>query len=253
MISLPSKFIGRRFGGTKVAESSFHSHNAHNLVEDICGRHSGQLRVSIVRGRDLDDIGTDEVHVLKAADDSPELSGGPAAGLGCSGGGRKRRVESVDVDGHVHGIRRADAVNDLLDDAVDADLVDGARFDDLEADVAVVFVVAGPRERRADPGVDVGVVAEESFLRRVVEVCAVVDGRDLGGRSAEDFRLPRVQVRVEVDYGYGTVDAVDGAQDGQDDRVVTTEGNLGKFRSELLRWVCKPVGGDLPLWEGSFP
>ena len=45
----------------------------------------------------------------------------------------------------------------------------------------------------------------------MVEVGAVVHAGDLGGRAAEDFGLPCVEVRVEVDDADGAVGAVDAA------------------------------------------
>lgn len=128
--------------------------------------------------------------MLQAPENGPQLPGRPPARLGRARGGRKRRVERVDVDGQVHGPVGADAVDDALDDAVGADGVDLAGLDDLEAAVAVVVVVAGPAEGGADAGVDVGVVGEEPFLRGVVEVGAVVDSGDLGRGAAEDLGLP---------------------------------------------------------------
>ncbi len=122
-----------------------------------------------------------------------------------------------------------------------ADGVDGARLDDLEAAIAVVLVVGGAGEGGADAGVDVAVVGEEAFLAGVVEVGAVVDAGLLGGRAAEDFRLPCVavvglsnlarllhtacgdncewglkgrnlQVAVEMNHADGAVGAIDAAQ-----------------------------------------
>lgn len=93
----------------------------------------------------------------------------------------------------------ADAFVDGGDDAGGADGVDVAGLDDLEAAVAVVVVVREAGERGADAGVDVGVVAQQAFLVRVVEVGAVVDGGLLGGAAAEDLGPPGVEVRVEVD------------------------------------------------------
>jgi hypothetical protein len=69
---------------------------------------------------------------------------------------------------------------------------------------------------------DVGVVGEEAFLRRVEEIGAVVDAGLFAGRATEDLRLPGVtvqgsevgsanskaddlQMAVEVDDAYGTV------------------------------------------------
>lgn len=105
------------------------------------------------------------------------------------------RIQRIDVDTQIHGLLRADPVSNLLDDALGADGVDDARLDDLEAAVAVVVVVAQAGEGGADADVDVGVVGEEALLVRVVEVRAVVDGRLLRGRAAEDFRPPCVAAR----------------------------------------------------------
>lgn len=104
--------------------------------------------------------------------------------------GLTSRVERVDVQAQVHGISGTHALADLLDDAVRPDGVDLARLDDLEAAVPVVLVIRGPAERRADAGVDVGVVLEEALLRRVVEVRPVVDAGYLGGGAAEDLGAP---------------------------------------------------------------
>lgn len=91
------------------------------------------------------------------------------------------RVQRVDVQAKIDRVLGADAVADLLDDPVGADRVDLARLDNLKAAVAVVLVVRRPAQRCADAGVDVGVVLEQALLRSMVEVRAVVDGRDLGG------------------------------------------------------------------------
>lgn len=72
---------------------------------------------------------------------------------------------------------------------------------------------------------DVGVVPEETLLGGVVEVGAVVDAGDLGGGTAKDLGLPRVEMGVEVDHANGAVGAVDGAQQGQGDGVVAAEGD----------------------------
>lgn len=138
----------------------------------------------------LDDIRRNQIDVLQAPEDGPELARAPAAGLGGAGGGREGRVQGVDVEGQVDGLLGADAVDDALDDAGGADGVDLARLDDLEAAVPVVRVVAGPAQRRPDPRVDVGVVGEQALARRVVEVRPVVDARYLGRRAAEYLGAP---------------------------------------------------------------
>lgn len=74
------------------------------------------------------------------------------------------RVKSVNVQRQIHRVLGPYAVENLLDDAIGSDDVNFARLDNLEAAVSVVFVVTGAAQRRADAGVDVGVVGEESLL-----------------------------------------------------------------------------------------
>lgn len=81
---------------------------------------------------------------------------------------------------------------DLLDDSLSADGVDLAGLDNLETAVSVVVVVGQSRQRRADAGVDVGVIAHKTLLCGVVEVGTVVDGGDLGGGTTEDLGAPSV-------------------------------------------------------------
>lgn len=157
--------------------------------------------------------------------DQPPVSGVPVAGATVyfprrvrgwiekkkdpqEGGGKKGkrgrrgnvtgRIQSIDIDAQIDGFLGPDSAFDLLDDARGADVVDGAGLDDLEAAVAVVVVVGQARQSGADPGVDVGVVGEEAFAVRVVEVGAVVDGRLGGWGAAEDARAPGVAV---FDFG----------------------------------------------------
>lgn len=225
--------------------------------------------------RNLNYVGANQVHVLKAANDTPQLSRRPAAGLGGARGGCKGGIEGVDVDGQVDGVLGANAVEDALDDAVGADLVNLARLDDLEATVPVVLVVAGPAERRADAGVDVGVVGQEALLRCVVKVGAVVNRsglrrgtpKHLGlpctaqrtvlvGRMEHPFELGRwaggpeltgIQVAVKVNDGDGAIRPVNGTQQGERDGVVAAERNDARKGLALLRRSSLiGVGGGTP-------
>lgn len=100
------------------------------------------------------------------------------------------RVKGIDVEGQVDRVLGTNPVDDLLDDAIGTDGVDLPRLHNLKAAVAVVVVVTGTREGGADTSVDVGVVAEQTLLGSMVEVGAVVDRGDLGGRAAKDLGLP---------------------------------------------------------------
>jgi hypothetical protein len=60
----------------------------------------GDLGV-VVGGRDLDDVGADEVEPGERAQRGEQFPAGQPAGLRGAGAGRVRRVEHVDVDGQV--------------------------------------------------------------------------------------------------------------------------------------------------------
>lgn len=100
------------------------------------------------------------------------------------------RVQSVNVQAEVDRVLRAHTLANLLDDALGSDGVNLARLYNLEAAVAVILVVRRTAERRADAGVDVGIVAEQAFHRCVVEVGAVIDAGDLGRRATKNLGTP---------------------------------------------------------------
>jgi hypothetical protein len=215
--------------GTLEGERALLDHDAHDLVQGVGSSHGGVLGVGVVGGLDspsavsssfiyppdemmrgegsgggegggckkegftyshLDDVGANQVDAVQAAQYGAQLAGAPAARLGGAGGGGKGRVERVNVERQVDGVGGADAVQDAADDAVGANRVNLARLDNLEAAVAVVLVVARPAQRRADAGVDVGVVAQQPLHGGVVKVRSVVDAGHLGGGAAKDLGFP---------------------------------------------------------------
>ena len=111
--------------------------------------------------------------------------------------GRTSRIQRIDVDAEIYWFL-AHSLADFLNDTFCADGVDFSRFDDFEAAIAVVVVVAHAGKGGADAGVDVGVVGEETFGVGVVEVGAVVDGGLLCRGAAEDTGTPCVAVKGDV-------------------------------------------------------
>lgn len=100
------------------------------------------------------------------------------------------RIERINIQTQIHRIRGADSVANLLDDAVHANGVNLAGLDNLKAAIPVILIVRGPAEGRADTSVNVGVVLEQTLLGGMVEIRAVVDARNLGGRAAKDLGAP---------------------------------------------------------------
>lgn len=138
-----------------------------------CSSHSGQLSIGIVRWSDFDNISGNKVNAFKTTNDGAELAGSPATCLrstssrcdwvimsGCSQLVVKQReltswVKCINVDAQIHRLGRANPLLDLLDDTVGTNLVNLSGLNNLEAAIAVVLVVGGSRQRRADAGVDV--------------------------------------------------------------------------------------------------
>ena len=112
--------------------------------------------------------------------------------------------------------------------------IDLPRFDSREPTIPIILIVTQPAQGRADTSVDVGVVGQQPFLRSPVEVGAVVDRGLLAGCTTKDARLPRVEVRVEVDDADGAIRFVDTAEEGQGDGMVAAEGDdAGKRLARL--------------------
>ena len=64
---------------------------------------TGQLRM-VVRGRDLDDVGPDEIESVETTDHLEQFATGQTADLRCPRTRRVCRVEDVDVDRHVQRV-----------------------------------------------------------------------------------------------------------------------------------------------------
>ena len=69
------------------------------------------------------------------------------------------------------------------------------------------------------------IVRQQSFAVRMVEVRAVVHGGLECRGPAENFGLPCVEMGVEVYDADGTVGLVDGAEQGERDSMVASEGD----------------------------
>ena len=145
-------------------------------------------------------------------------------------------IEGVDVKREVDGVGSTNTILDLLDDAVNTNGIDLTRLDNLKAAVSIILIITWTAQSRADTSVDVGVVGEQTFLSSVVEVCTVVDAGDFAGGATEDLGLPGVEMRVKVDDGDGTISTVDGAEEGESDGVVTSEGDDSWEGFAVLGW-----------------
>ena len=98
---------------------------------------------------------------------------------------------------------------------------------------------------------DIAIVGQQPLLMRVVEIRAVINGGLFGGRPAEDLGSPGVKVRVEVDDADRAVGGGDGAEEGQRDGVVTTEGDDAREGFTVLgRTEFVGIGGGAAHEEG---
>ena len=80
----------------------------------------------------------------------------------------------------------------------------------------------------------------------MVEVSAVVNGGLLGWRTTEDFRLPCIEMGVEVDDSDRAICTVHAAKKRKGDGVVAAQGDDTRESLALLRRTrCTGVGGRL--------
>lgn len=107
-------------------------------------------------------------------------------------------IESINVNAQVNWLLGANSILDLLDYTIGTNLVNLPGLNDLEATITIILVVRWSRQRRADAGVDVGVVGEETFLGGMEEVCAVVDAGLLARGASEYLGLPGVAVSHQL-------------------------------------------------------
>jgi hypothetical protein len=78
-------------------------------------------------------------------------------------------------------------------------------------------------------------IRDESLTAGPIKVRPMVDRRARARRSPEHARLPRVQVRVEMDDRDRAIRAVNGAQERQHDRVVPSERDHPRVVLPVLR------------------
>lgn len=111
-------------------------------------------------------------------------------------------------------------------------------FDNLKPTVAVVLIVARSRQCRANAGVDIAVIREQSLKRGMVEISAVVYTGLFAWSAAEDLWSPCVafpiseaflpkaclclQVAIEVNDAHRAIFTVDAAQEWESDCMVST-------------------------------
>lgn len=181
-------------------------------------------------------------------------------------------VKRVNIQTQVDWVLGANSVADLFDDAINTNGINLSRLHNLEPTVSVVLVIGRSTERRADASVDVGVILQQTLLRSMVEVGAVIDAGDLGWGAAKDLWFPwcslaiqylysshsgekdegelsekaltGVQVAIEVDHRDGSICAVDGSQQREGDGVVTAQrDDTGKCLALLRGAELVGVGG----------
>ena len=123
---------------------------------------------------------------------------------------------------------------DLLNDALCPDGINFSRFNYVKAAVPIVLVVAQSAECCSNSSMNVRVISKQSFLTRVVEVCAVVYRRLMAWCTSEDLRSPGVQMGIEVYDCDRTICFVHAAEKRKSNRVISTKRNQTRKSSSFL-------------------
>jgi len=127
-------------------------HDTNYFEQNIGSRHGRQLRIRVIRRGDLHNVSANNMQAIQTADDGAQLSGGPSARLGRTGGRRESRIDGVNINGKVDRLV-AYRLADLCDYTRHAKSIDLPRLNPLETRIVVVLVVSWPRERRPDGAV----------------------------------------------------------------------------------------------------
>lgn len=136
---------------------------------------------------------------------------------GGAGTGGARGVEEVDVEGQ-EGLGVTDALDDLLDNGLHAQLVGLVGLDDRVAEVGGVGEILGTIEALADADLDGVGGVDQALLGGVIERGAV-------GVGLAEVLVDGVVVGIEVDEGHGAVGLSADAQLRQGDGVVAAHGH----------------------------
>lgn len=158
--------------------------------------------------------------------------------------GHTSRVQGVNVDTEIHRLARADSIYYFLDNPGRPDRVNRTSFDNFEAAIAVIFIVAETRQGCPDASMNIGVVGEQTFQVGMIKVGPMVDRCLRGWRPTEHFGPPGIpfhgyqvdslrtgellnclQVTVEVNHANGAISSVNTPQQRKSNRVITAEGN----------------------------
>ena len=157
---------------------AFLNHQRHDLIKDVRSRHRCVFSICVVRRCDFNNVRRNEINAFEPTNNGPQLSRRPASSFRSPGGRcncslhqhschtiRQQlvllltcRIQGVDVDTQINGLRRAYALLDLSDDAVHSNSVDFACLHDLKTTVTVIFIIAWPGQCRTNTGMDIAVV-----------------------------------------------------------------------------------------------
>ena len=91
---------------------------------------------------------------------------------------------------------------DLLDDPLSSNRVDLSSFNNSEATISIMFVIAQPTQSSADASMDVRIVPQQAFHGRMVEVGSVVDCGYFAGRASEYLGFPSISACSGVSLGW---------------------------------------------------
>ncbi len=166
---------------------------ADRLERRAVGGHRGRLGL-VVRRRDLDDVHPGQLDRADDLADRPQdLAGQHAARLGRAGPGRHARIDDVDVEREVDGIRAVERLGDRVgDDRLGAALLDLAH--EVPAQALLLHPVEGRLRRPVAAQPDLHEVAALDRAR----LDQPAHRRAVAGEDAERV-VGRVGVGIEVD------------------------------------------------------
>src|SRR5712692_427042 len=164
LIPLPRREGEGRVRGPSIRTSGSALERGHReQLEDEVGRqHARDGAGTVVGGRDLHEVGADELQAAQAAHETERLVGGEPAGLWRAGRGRVRGIHRVDVERAIDG--PATQPREPIDDPRDSPLLHVLDPDHLEAVGRVEVEILRAVEWAADAYLDRSGPVEEPLF-----------------------------------------------------------------------------------------
>ena len=141
------------------------------------------------------------------------------------GGKRTSWVKGVDVYRQIHRLLRPNSIPNLLNNTLHTNRINLPSLHNFKPTIPIIIIIAQPTKGSSNSSMDIRIISQQPLLMRMIEISPVIYRRLLCRCTAKNFRLPGIEVGVEMYDADGAVGFVYGTQEGESDGVVAAEGD----------------------------